>query len=155
MYVFDTSSLICLSNYYQDRFPTLCRHVNDYVAQGKIVSVREVRRELANTSDRGPFDKWVLDNKNLFKIPERQETEFVAEIFRTKNFQDLVRKKELLAGRPVADPFVIAAARAYGGWVVPEESLKNNAARIPTVCQHFKIPFTNLQGFMERENWIF
>jgi hypothetical protein len=56
---------------------------------------------------------------------------------------------------PVADPFVIACAKIRGGTVVTEERLKPNAARIPNICQHFGIPCTNLEGFMQLMGWNF
>ncbi|RKU31484.1 hypothetical protein C6499_04300 [Candidatus Poribacteria bacterium] len=26
---------------------------------------------------------------------------------------------------------------------------------MPNICQHFDVDWTNMQGFMERENWSF
>jgi hypothetical protein len=45
-YVFDTNSFSVLGNYYPDQFPTFWERFNRAVTDGKIVSVREVRREL-------------------------------------------------------------------------------------------------------------
>jgi len=72
-----------------------------------------------------------------------------------QHFQAMIRKKERLKGKPVADPFVIAKAKISGVWVVTQEKLKENAAQIPNVCKHFEIPCINLEGFMEKENWTF
>lgn len=69
-------------------------------------------------------------------------------------FHDVVNQARL-RGTPVADPFVIAAANVKTGVVVTEERLKPNAAKIPNVCQHFKIPCTNLEGFMSQQSWSF
>ena len=83
---------------------------------------------------------------------------------RTKNFSvilqipaflNLVREKQRLKGKPVADPFVIASAREAKGSVVTEESAKPTGSRIPNVCSHFKISCVNLQLFMKNENWTF
>ena len=79
----------------------------------------------------------------------------VAEIFGLRHFQNLVGERPRLTGKPVADPFVIASARVRRGCVVTEEALKKNAAGIPNVCDHFSIPWTNLEGFMERHDWRF
>jgi len=67
----------------------------------------------------------------------------------------MVRKKERLQGKPVADPFVIAKAKISEGWVVTQEKLKENSAQIPNVCKHFGIPCINLERFMEKEGWQF
>ena len=64
-------------------------------------------------------------------------------------------EKARLQGKPVADPFIIAAAKIKDGCVITEEALKPNAPKIPTVCQHFSINFTNVHGLMEREGWQF
>jgi len=35
------------------------------------------------------------------------------------------------------------------------KSWKENSAKIPNVCDHFDIPYLNLEEFMEKENWTF
>ncbi|MFY9611452.1 MAG: DUF4411 family protein [Blastocatellia bacterium] len=64
-------------------------------------------------------------------------------------------QKALLKGTPVADPFVIAAAAVRGGTVVTQEQPKPNAAKIPNVCDHFGVAWTDLEGFMNQQNWTF
>lgn len=72
------------------------------------------------------------------------------------HFQALIRQKERLQGKPVADPFVIAKAWTMeNGCVVTQEVKKPNAAKIPNVCEHFGIPCLNLEAFMENEKWRF
>ena len=39
--------------------------------------------------------------------------------------------------------------------VVTQESERPHAAKIPNICEHFGVDWTNLKGFMERENWSF
>lgn len=99
--------------------------------------------------------KWAKDNRKLFEEPSTEEMEFVGKIFSIKHFQLLIRKKEILNGKPVADPFVVAKAKIENGIVITQEKLKENAAKIPNVCQHFKIEYMDLEGFMEREGWEF
>ena len=52
---------------------------------------------------------------------------------------------------PVADPFVIALAKVRDGCVVTEETMRPNAAKVPNVCEHFGIEYTNVEGFMNKE----
>ena len=94
-------------------------------------------------------------NRNIFIQPSPEELAFIAEIFKVKHFQMLVRTAERLEGKPVADPFVIAKAKIIQGCVVTDEKLKPNAAKIPNVCEYFGVAYRNLEGFMERENWTF
>lgn len=159
IYVFDSDTLIDLfRHYYADRFPSLWESFDALVLKHRIVSVREVKNELAGYGDR--LSVWVKDHGEIFLTPTADELAFVAEIFKVPHFQMLIRKKERLQGKPVADPFVIAKAQALQGTlergcVVTQEVKKPNAARIPNVCKHFGIACLNLEGFMENEKWSF
>jgi len=155
IYVFDSSPLIDLFRYYYpDRFPSLWENFDALVSEHRIISVREVRKELEGYGDR--LSDWVKGHSEFFLTPTTDELRFVAEIFEIAHFQMLVRKKERLQGKPVADPFVIAKAQALEeGCVVTQEIYKPHAARIPNVCEHFDIPCLNLEAFMENEKWRF
>lgn len=154
IYVFDTNSFRVLGNYYPDRFPSFWEMFDGLVAAGRIVSVREARRELdQNIKDH--LDRWVDRNKRIFLSPSAEETEFVSGIFEVQHFRQLVSSRNLSTGKSVADPFLIAAAWSRGGCVVTEEAMKKNAAKIPNVCEHFGVDWTNVEGFMAREGWTF
>jgi hypothetical protein len=93
--------------------------------------------------------------RKIFVVPEAAETAFVAEIFKVPHFQQLVDGAARLRGQPVADPFVIAVAAVRGGCVVTEETHRPHAAKIPNVCEHFRVNCTNLEGFLEGKGWTF
>jgi Domain of unknown function (DUF4411) len=154
-YVFDSNSLIDLfKHYYPGRFPTLWDNFDALVSRGRLVSVREVFNEIGSSED--PLGIWAKEQKNiLFLESTVEELKFVVEIFQVQHFQAMIRKKERLKGKPVADPFVIARAKILGACVVTQEKNTDNAAKIPNACDHFGIPCTNLEGFMEKENWTF
>jgi hypothetical protein len=154
-YVFDSDSLINLfRHYYPERFPTLWEKFDALVSGGKLVSVREVFNEIGSSGD--SLAIWAKEQKNkLFLESTSEELKFVGEIFRVRHFQAMIRKQERLKGKPVADPFVIARAKISGACVVTQEKKTENAAKISNVCNHFGIPCINLEGFMEKENWIF
>lgn len=80
---------------------------------------------------------------------------FVSQIFAVPHFQNLVKKEKRLIPTTVADPFIIAGAKVKEGCVVTEEVFQRNAAKIPNVCQYFNVDDTNVQGFMEGEEWRF
>ena len=88
-------------------------------------------------------------------MPSSEEMEFVRELFSVPEFQHLLKQRQVLTGGPAADPFVIASAQVRSGCVVTEETLRDNAVRIPSVCEYFGIDCTNLEGLMEREGWTF
>ncbi len=156
-YVFDSDSLINLfRHYYPERFPTLWEKFDALVSAEELISVREVFNEIGSSED--SLGTWAKKQKStLFLETTVEEFKFVAEIFQVQNFhfQTMVRKQERLKGKPVADPFVIARAKILSACVVTQEKNTENAARIPNVCDHFKIPCINLEGFMEKENWTF
>jgi hypothetical protein len=156
MYVFDTNSLsIVLKHYYPDRFPSLWEKFNKLIAEKKILLVRETYNEIMRLDAKSPLVEWAEMNRALFSEPSAEEMEFVTQIFAVRHFQSLIEKKKILQGKPVADPFVIAKAKIENATLVTEEDFKDNAAKIPNVCKHFKVPYTNLEGFMNREGWKF
>ncbi len=155
IYVFDTSSFIVLGHYFPDRFPSFWNHFDNHVSDGNIISVREVLGELSSPANKPHLAFWLKINKSIFAVPGDEETRFISEIFTIPSFQQLVKQKQISKGNRVADPFVIASARVKNACVVTEEAFRENAAKIPNVCQHFHIDCTNLEGFMERENWTF
>ena len=154
-YVFDTNSFSVLGNYYPEQFPTFWGKFNQAVIVRDIISVREVYRELEFYTRHSHLSDWVEDHRDIFLLPRLEETRFVSDIFSVPHFLTLVNQKSLLEGRPCADPFIIAQAKVINGCVVTEETRRPNAARIPNVCRYFGIDCTNLQGFMEREDWTF
>lgn len=117
--------------------------------------MREVYHELDKQVTRPHLRKWMDDNKRIFLLPHPEETLFISQIFSLPKFQALIKRKQLLTSGPAADPFIIASAKIKGACVVTEESKKDSVVRIPTVCEHFNIDCTNLEGLMEREDWKF
>ena len=154
-YVFDSNSLINLfKHYYPGRFPSLWEKFDALVSEGKLISVREVFNEIGSIED--SLGIWAKKQKNiLFLESTVEELQFVGEIFKVRHFQAMIRKQERLKGKPVADPFVIARAKILNACVVTQEKGRENAAKIPNVCDHFGIPCINLEGFMKKERWTF
>lgn len=154
IYVFDTNSLSEINAYYPNVFKSFWQEFNAATARGFVVSTREVLTELER-SGRPHILAWAKSNTAIFSTPAAAETAFVAEIFRAPHFQSLISRQAILRGTPVADPFVIACARIRLGKVVTEEKVKLHAAKIPNVCAHFGIPYTNLHGFLQEMGWSF
>jgi hypothetical protein len=163
-YVFDTSSIRSLQHFYPRVFKSIWDGLDGLVARQELLSTREVFNELERQAVSEDVLKWVKANKALFTTPTGPELQFVAEIFRIKHFQGLIGAQQRLKGTPVADPFIIACARVNHATVVTEEgwlrgdkplTLKPNAAKIPNVCAHFKIPCIDLEEFMHQQGWTF
>lgn len=155
VYVFDSSSFIVIGHYFPDNFPSFWQLFDYAISERQIVSVREAYRELDNRATRQHLLDWVNKNKDIFLVPSPEETQFVAEIFSERHFQQLIKEKHRLTASPVADPFIVASAKVRNACVVTEESFKKNAARIPNVCDHYGIEWVTIQGFMDKEQWRF
>ena len=164
IYVFDTSSLRSLQHFYRSVFNTIWDGLDVLIQQKTLISTREVWNELERQSVSSEVLAWAKQNKQIFTTPNAAELQFVAQIFRIAHFQSLIGEQQRLKGMPVADPFVIACAKIKSGIVVTEEGWmrsgttltpKPNAAKIPNVCAHFKVPCTNLEGFMQQQGWSF
>lgn len=163
-YVFDTSSIRSLQHFYPRVFKSIWDGLDGLVAKSELISTREVFNEIERQDVSDEVLAWTKNHKAMFSTPTGAELLFVAEIFRIRHFQGLIGAQQRLKGTPVADPFVIACARINQATVVTEEGwqrggkslvLKPNAAKIPNVCAHFKIPCIDLEEFMHQQGWTF
>ncbi len=158
IYVFDTSSIYVLKDYYFETFRSFWDNFQEDIQDGKVVSVREVLKELDDRFNKVRYAwlwSWICENRQIFTIPDEAQTKFISEIFQVKHFQALIGLKQQLRGKAVADPFVIACAHVIKGCVVTEEIEKPNASKIPNVCRHFGIDCINLESYLSRKNWSF
>lgn len=154
MYVLDTSVISALHrNYYRSSFVTLWKQFDGMVEDGRFTSTREAMRELEDLG--GDALVWAKANSTLFTVPDAKEGAFVAKIYAIEHFQMNIERQKVLRGGRNADPFIIARASSVGATVVTMEQLKPNAAKIPNICDYFKVPCVDLRGFMENEDWVF
>ena len=154
-YVFDTNCFIVIGHYYPEQFPSFWERFNQAVENGNIIYVREVRRELDRNAAEDHLVEWIELHKNIFVTPSSAVMQSVNEILSVPHFKASLPNRTLLGNNPFADPFVIAQAKVMNYCVVTQESERPRAAKIPNICEHFDVDWTNLQGFMERENWTF
>jgi Domain of unknown function (DUF4411) len=154
-YVFDNSPFSTLfKTFYRSRFPSLWVRFDHLVANGQIVSTREVLREIEDGATESLRD-WAAQRQELFTTPTAAEGAFVTRIYAIPHFQQNIEQQKILKGGRNADPFVIAKAAVEHGTVVTMELLRPNAARIPNICRRFNIRCLSLEEFMEREGWQF
>ena len=85
-YVFDTNSFSVLGNYYPEQFPSFWQEFEKAVAAGKVLSVREVSRELARDARYPHLTDWVKSHQSIFTPPTPAEMRFVSEIFDVQHF---------------------------------------------------------------------
>jgi hypothetical protein len=153
IYVFDTNVFLTLGHYYPRRFPTIWERIDRLATAGELISVREVRNELEYVCSFEHINNWVQVHRHIFRIASALECQIVAEIFQRKQYLGLVRRKSILKGSPVADPFVIASAKSHRrGCVVTQEENRPDGARIPVVCNQLEVRWLNLEGFLEEQD---
>lgn len=158
IYIFDSSSLFSLQFYYPNQFPTFWEKFNNLVIKEEVLSVKEVFAEIEEKSTEKHVFEWCTVNKTIFKKSESNESNFMAEIFTVPRFREIVKPKDILKGKPVADPFVVASAKIRNGCVVTQEKFIEqpiDAPKIPNICKYFNIDCTNLEGFLIKEGWQF
>lgn len=152
MYVFDTNVFYALGHYYPSRFPTIWARIEDLVKDEARQSVKEVLREIENNCPFESIESWAKAHRGIFKPPSDKEMKFIMKLFEKTTYQGFVKRQNILKGRPVADPFVIAAAKvADDGLVVTLESATTGGARIPAACKDFGVNCINLEQFLECE----
>jgi hypothetical protein len=152
MYIFDTNVFTAMGHFFPARFPTIWAKVDELVQMKVLRSVKEVRREIERNCPFDYIETWVKKHNDIFLPPSEEESKIVAELFKKEQYRGLVRREKMLKGLPVADPFIIAAAKAHKkGCVVTQESLKPGGARIPTVCADLNIDCIDLEKFLEQQ----
>lgn len=155
-YVFDTNSLSnVLNHYYRGRFPSFWEKLDEMIDDRRVVSVREARFELESRFDKAVIEQLKTPNSDFFEDPTMEELAFITEIYSVPHFRLNLDRKKLLQGGYFADPFIIAKARVKKGYVVTEEDKPDHGARIPNICEHFKIECVKLEGFLVKEDWKF
>lgn len=156
IYIFDTGVFRIMSNYYPDTFPAFWDSITDYANSGNILSVKEVHKELETQLTKDFAKEWVKKNKHIFQPTTWDESVFIRkEIFAVKHFRNIIERRTILKGSPVADPFVIATAAIKNACVVTEEIFKQNSYKMPTICKTLNVNCMNFEEFMKKEKWIF
>jgi len=155
-YCFDTSSIIhaWVRTYPPENFPTFWARFDTAISSSLIVSPEDVRQELAHPED---LKNWAKQRDQMFRELDNEIQESLKEILRhikSRLERDglTFREKDLKA-----DPIVVATARVTRATVVVQETRRGGQGRpkIPDLCDHFEVPFTNLLGFIQSRNWKF
>jgi hypothetical protein len=141
-------------NHYRERSVSLWNAFDQLIAAGKITSTREAYRELHDGVPRADTER-AKANEKLFATPGATEGAFVGQIYSVAHFQANIEEQKLFKDGRNADAFIMARAHATGGIVVTMERFKPQAVKVPNICQHFKVPYLDLEGFVEQEGWEF
>lgn len=124
VYVFDTNTIIrCFDCYNEDIFPCFWERFNSLVKEERILSVREVFKELEGYGNN--VAEWAKKHKeSVFPPSCDDELKLAGEI--GENHPDLLDVKNQKRKNPVADPFVIAKAKLISGCVVTQDGFSRS-----------------------------
>jgi hypothetical protein len=155
IYVIDTCSLRMFGSYFPERFPTFWSRLQQTVDEGSLISVKEVRHEIEIQNTAEWVKDWVKRNKKIFVAPTQNEATFLTVLFQNANYRQLIGKRQVLQGCPVADPYLVAAAHSRKATVVTQEVWKANSSKLPNICEGVGLGCLSLNGFMEAMRWSF
>jgi len=167
IYLIDANAFLTPSKSYY-RFsvaPSYWRQINKLAQKGFIKTIDKIDREVRPRKEDDKKDEIQLWYENEFKgeILSSKKQEIVDEYVNVINHlyeSEKYNEKAFLewSGREdIADPWIIATARAYGYTVVSFERKINynggspmSSAKIPNVCQDLKVKCTSLFNMMEQ-----
>lgn len=154
-YLFDTSSICELYHFYESRFISLWEQFDLLINEGRVNSIKEVKRELKALNRDYNIDKRKSIKKDFYIELTLEDFNSVKEILAIKGNQELVHRKSINKGTPCADPFLVAKAENENYVVVTQEKYVANAINLPSVCKSRGVRCINLEQFMEEQNWTF
>jgi hypothetical protein len=147
-YAIDTSAIIDLKNQYpRSVFETLWGNFEEMCLDKRIISIREVKRELHRGLDE--LLNWSNEFDEMFLEPEEKEVEFISKIY--DHYSEAEKQKHLTS--LWADPLIIGCAAHYGITLIHQE--KGGQFKIPNVSKAFGVDCMTLPIFFENEGWRF
>jgi hypothetical protein len=154
MYVIDSSSLINLGRHYpKDIFPSAWTALEKMIGNGRLISPREVLRELLAGDDQ--LASWAKAIPGFFIDVSADQTAILQEIISSfPNINDTSRLG------PHADPWVVTLAvwmvrnRTWPSATVVADERKGGPGshKIPNVCAAFHLGCCNLLDFYRTES---
>lgn len=169
VFLIDANAFLTPSKQYY-RFsiaPGYWEQLNDLSNKGFVKTIDKITKEVCPREDESMKDdvqNWYEDVFQGTIISTKQE-EVVEEYQSILNHLHSSEKysdkafREWAMNESVADPWLIAVAKAYNYTVVSFETMKIfnggtplSSAKIPNICQDLNVPYTNLFSMMEELN---
>ena len=151
-YVFDANIFINLHQRQpRDIYPSVWNKIDELMANGTIISSREVYDELLRNDD--SLSGWAKSRKEYFLPSEIPIQEKVSPKF----YQSIVDLLRVERNKNNADPFVIALAQEQHCVLVTEEVRTNslNAPKIPNICDAYGVTCINFVSFIREMKLTF
>lgn len=151
VYCMDTSAILegRRRAYPPDVFVQLWRNIEALIAMRRLVAPEEVRIELSAKDDE--TFAWAKSQAGLFIPLDADQLRVTALI--ANGFPSFVSNPRV---KNRADPFVIALAAVRGYRVVTQERPGSpDSPKIPTVCDHFRVPHLRFLDMVRSERWTY
>lgn len=177
-YIIDTSAVIAL---YRERYPrkvfsSLWANIDGLVQSRKLLTVNQVVSELELSRDGDGLESVVArDNLEMFNWVAHVVSKIVeidgklADDVEAFGMELTTIHRDWIEKHEVADPFVIAAAKLFGGTVISDERGRHSRqvlerhkeadgvypreTKIPSICEIYDVPHVDLVEFFEAEGW--
>jgi hypothetical protein len=151
-YCLDTSGILdgWKRHYPKDIIPDLPQHMDELVAEGRIIIPEDVLLELRRQNDEAY--RWVAKHKSIHVPLSEEIQKFAKEVV-------LARFPSLLAvgsGKSGADVWLIATAKVHDAKVITGEQTGGPAhPKIPYVCDQLGIERGQFIDILKAEGWQF
>ena len=147
LYMFDACSFTELRRTYpRPHFEAVWKLIEKVCAEGRLLSVDEVFRELCAEDDE--VTEWARAHSGIFLPLDEQVQLKAREILKTHpNLVDLKKRKS------GADPFLIAATILHKAVLVTQENRSGGspAVKIPDVCHAYGVPCIRILEVLKSE----
>lgn len=129
------------------KYPELHKHLERLINEGKVKSVREVKREFEAGQIKNPDPPlaWCEKHESMFVHDELTE-QYMAEV--APHFEvDILNMT-----RPYADPYLVAHSLAHNSIIVTNESSTPNLnkPKIPQIATKLKATHTDIWNFFKQ-----
>jgi hypothetical protein len=152
-YCIDSCSIMDLWDedvYPSASFPTLRPQVLQHISNGTISSCVEVYQELLVGGD--DVSDFAEQNKHIFMDIDKKTAEVLREIF--AKYPELA-----MTEKTIADPFIVAHAKARGLTVVTSEKKSATTSptkpKVPNLCEQFGVKCINLAELLAELKMVF
>ena len=148
-YSIDSSGVLDLFRYYPpDVFPSIWAQMDAAAANGIVLAIDEVFRELEKKDD--VAFQWLKAHRQIVVDIDTEIQKRVSAILKLHP-----RLVDTRKNRSSGDPFVVALAQARGLSVVTGEKLSGVQAKpnIPDVCAALDVPWMNVLSMFRQEGW--
>ena len=162
IFIIDSNSLITPYKLYYsfDLAPKFWNDIEQKIVDGSIVILDKVYDELLAGDDE--LSTWLSSIPDLSKLSHKDQSIVLAygEVLNYIQTSGLYTQNALIewSGNRIADPWIIASAKIHAQTVVTfeassgviSEKSPSSKPKIPDICKHFNVGYTNLFDMMRK-----